>query len=275
MDSRLYIVFALTAIIHMINTFAYAVRLAGVRTKRLGIALSLFNVIFLISSTANTIQGPLLSKFIEKQFLNVTINSSAYTQGLSTIAGVIRIVLVSGTVGTILGTLLIPYYVRIFTKGIMIFEKVKSVPKLVILVLSPKKAKAILNDIEMPISPKVVDFKFSGIPSKLIILNIIITGIFTTGVLSAVYAGSLVPQFGKTATLLASIINGVAMVLLATLVDPTVGMVVDQAINQERSEEDVKKMVRVLAVSRIAGTILAQAIFLPAAYIIEYVAKVI
>lgn len=275
MDSRLYIVFALTAIIHMINTFAYSVRLAGVKTKRLGIALSLFNVIFLISSTANTIQGPLLSKFIEKQFVNVAINSPQYAQGLDNIAEVIRIVLISGTIGTLLGTLLIPNYVRIFTKGIMIFEQVKSVPKLVLMFLSPKKVKRVLKDIYLPSAQVLTSYKYNGIPKKLIILNIIITGIFTTGVLSAVYAGSLVPQFGKTATLLASIINGVAMVLLATLVDPTVGMVVDQAINQERSEEDVKKMVRFLAVSRIIGTIFAQAIFLPAAYIIEYVARVI
>lgn len=275
MDSRLYIVFALTAIIHMINTFAYAVRLAGVKTKRLGIALSLFNVIFLISSTANTIQGPLLSKFIEKQFVNVAINSPQYAQGLDNIAEVIRIVLISGTIGTLLGTLLIPNYVRIFTKGIMIFEQVKSVPKLVLIFLSPKKVKRVLKDITLPSVQVLSSYKYNGIPKKLIILNIIITGIFTTGVLSAVYAGSLVPQFGKTATLLASIINGVAMVLLATLVDPTVGMVVDQAINQERSEEDVKKLVRFLAVSRILGTIFAQAIFLPAAYIIEYVARVI
>ena len=38
---RLLIVAALTAVIHMINTLIYAVRISGVRTQRLATALSL------------------------------------------------------------------------------------------------------------------------------------------------------------------------------------------------------------------------------------------
>jgi len=62
---RLLIVAALTAVIHFTNTLAYAVRVSGVRTRRLATAFSLFNVIFLVASTANTIQAPILASMVE------------------------------------------------------------------------------------------------------------------------------------------------------------------------------------------------------------------
>jgi hypothetical protein len=273
LDSKLYLVFALTAVIHMINTFAYAVRLAGVRTKRLALALSLFNVIFLLSSTANTIQGPLLTKYVEHQTLSLAKGTPEYNQALENISDVIRMVLLSGTVGTLIGAFLIPSYVRIFTKGILIFERVKSIPKLVRVVLSPNKLKAILKEVHLPSISSLDLPKYSGIPKRLVVLNIVITGIFTTGVLSAVYAGQFA-DYSNTAILLSSIINGVAMILLATIVDPTVAMVVDQTINGERSEKDVKKLVRYLAFSRVLGTLFAQVLFVPAAHIIAYIADI-
>lgn len=270
---RLIIVCAMTLIIHMINTLNYSVRLAGVRTKRLAIAFSLFNVIFLISSTANTIQAPLLAKISDKQFAGIQPGSAAYNYYLGILNGDIRTVLLFATLGTILGTLLIPTFVRLFSRGIFLFERTGSISRLLRAIFRPSKVQTILADVDLPDLGSFRRVKNTAISKRLLVLNVLITGVFTTGVLSALYAGTLTPHFAKTATVLSSIVNGGAQILLATVVDPAVATIVDQAIHGTRTEEDVKGMVMYLAFSRLAGTLLAQLIFTPAAIFISLVAQ--
>src|ERR1700730_2584419 len=65
MDTQLLVICVLTFVIHLIGTLAYAARIAGVRTRRIAISFSLFNVLILVSRTSNSFQGPFLAKRIE------------------------------------------------------------------------------------------------------------------------------------------------------------------------------------------------------------------
>ena len=60
MDTNLSIICALTFVIHLIGTLAYAARIAGVRTGHIATALTLFNLLVLISRTSNSFQAPLM-----------------------------------------------------------------------------------------------------------------------------------------------------------------------------------------------------------------------
>lgn len=284
---RLLLVAVLTAVIHLINTLTYSVRLSGVRTGRLATAVSLFNVIFLLASTANTIQGPLLSSIVE-QAINIgeaqsrgkipadqLISQPVYLEQLALLDQNIRLVIVAATVGTLLGAVFIPAFVRIFIRAICLFEENGSVPRLIGMVLfSPRRFWRLSRQFYLPRrnSLKYVTARRIALPKTFLLLNIVVTGIYTTGVLSALYAGALLPSFRSTAVLLSAVVNGIATVLAATVVDPTAAAVTDQAIRGKRSEEDVKQMVVYLTVTRILGTVFAQVIFLPAAYFIKYVA---
>jgi len=66
MDAGLLIICALTFVIHLIGTLAYSVRIAGTRTRRIALSLSLFNVLILVSRTSNSFQAPLLAKRVEQ-----------------------------------------------------------------------------------------------------------------------------------------------------------------------------------------------------------------
>ena len=66
MDSGLLVICALTFVIHLIGTLAYSVRIAGTRTRRIALSLSLFNVLVLISRTSNSFQAPLLAKRVKR-----------------------------------------------------------------------------------------------------------------------------------------------------------------------------------------------------------------
>ena len=285
---RLIIVVVLTAIIHLINTLVYSVRPAGILTNRLATAYSLFNLIFLVSQTANMLQAPLLSSIIEHAIIRgelstssatALVQSAAYQKEIGILNCQIRTVILGATLGTLIGALFIPTFITIFTRGIKLFDQVKSVPKVIILVLfSPRKvAKMAKNIVRVPnrkFFKQAVSQKLA-IPKKFLVLNVFVTGIYTTSVLSSLYAGALFPEFRTTATLLSGIINGIATILFATIVDPTAAGITDQALRGERTEKDIKQMSFYLAFTRLLGTIMAQFFFVPAALIIKYVAHMI
>ena len=66
MEEGHLIICALTFVIHLIGTLAYSVRIAGTRTRRIALSLSLFNVLILVSRTSNSFQAPLLAKRVEQ-----------------------------------------------------------------------------------------------------------------------------------------------------------------------------------------------------------------
>ena len=285
---RLLAVVVLTAIIHLINTLIYAVRPAGVITRRLATAYSLFNVIFLVAQTANMLQAPLLGSIIDLAVgrgveaagsgVNL-LNTPVYQQELLILDYQFRTIILGATVGTLIGALFIPMFITFFVKGIDVFGEVKSIPKMLgMMIFSPRKiARMAKSAVRIPnrqffkqaLSEKVT------IPKKFLILNIFITGIFTTSVLSSLYACALYPEFRTTASMLSGIINGIATILFATVVDPTAAGLTDQALRGERPAADIKQMSFYLALTRFLGTILAQLFFVPAAWIIKYVAEMI
>ncbi len=273
MDSRLIIVVGFTIIIHMIYTLAYSIRLAGVRTQRLALAFSLWNVISLLSSTANTIQAPFLGKLIDDTSKTVRHNPASVIYG---VGWDLRVVIVAATVGTILGAILIPSFVRLFTKGIFLFERVKSVPRMIAMMFKPSMVKNMLSTVRMPKMETVRRVgQRKGIPGRIVLLNLVTTGILTTGVLSALYAGVMDISLVRTTNNMSGIINGVATILGVMLVDPHVASITDEAARGKRPDEDVKSLSMYLAFSRIGGTLLAQLFFVPAAMVIVYVARML
>lgn len=274
---RLLLVAFLTCFIHLINTLIYSVRVAGVRTGRLAIALTLFNVIFLLSSTANMIQGPFLGTIVDKAIKigGADVTTMAYQEQLGILSGDIRLIILFGTLGTLLGLLLMPAFVKMFVEAIVVFEHAGSISKmLTIAIFKPRTIKELAQKkLAQPTMESTIQYQ--GIPKGLLVTNVVVTAVFTIGVLAAVYAGALYPDFRSTTNFMASIVNGIAQILLATIVDPAAARITDQALRGVRAEAEVMQLSRFLALTRLAGTLLAQLLFLPAAYLIKFVATMI
>src|SRR5437762_11813080 len=98
MDGQLFIIFALTFVIHWIGTLAYSVRIAGVRTRRIAVSFALFNILVLVSRTSNSFQGPFLAKRVEEHLLH----PAAGRPGAD-----LRWLLRSATVATVAGAVLV------------------------------------------------------------------------------------------------------------------------------------------------------------------------
>lgn len=264
---RLILVLILTGVIHAVDTLSYSVRIAGVQTKRLAIALSLFNLIVLVSRLANTIQAPLLGSIVD---LAIAREETAW------LAVDFREIIFAATVGSIIGALLIPSFVGIFSRGILIFEESGSIPRLFMRFFSRQGYQAVRRNLKPPLEiEKVKKFRMANLPKTFLILNVLITSLLTIGVLSSIYAGALIPNFRLTAGQLSGLVNGTATILLAMLVDPRAAVITDQALRGNRPELDVKVMVVLLVAGKIIGTLLGQLIFIPAAEGLLFVTKIL
>src|SRR5690606_24877119 len=113
MDVQLFIICVLTFVIHLIGTLAYSVRIAGVRTRRIAVSFALFNILVLVSRTSNSFQGPFLAKRIEQNIVG------RVTEG---VLSDFRWLLLSATVATVVGALLIPTFQRVFSNAVLHFQ---------------------------------------------------------------------------------------------------------------------------------------------------------
>ena len=96
---------------------------------------------------------------------------------------------------------------------------------------------------------------------------------YTVGVLASLYAGYLNPEFRVTASQLSAIINGVATILLFALIDPQLSVMTDDVMDGKVDEATFRRTIVWISFSRLAGTVLAQAVFLPSAHLVAWVAN--
>ena len=264
MDRQLAVILVLTFLIHLIDTLAYSVRIAGVRTRRLAVSFSLFNILVLGARTAGTIQAPLLAKRVEDAL-------KFHTTGLLTD---LRFVLLAGSIATIVGALLIPTFQNAFTKAVRAFNVHRSVPRLLMLSFSKAGLLHLRDSLKLPTAEGVRALPHSTrLPARLLVINMLAVGAWTVAVLASLYAGYLVPENRVTASSLAAIVSGVATVLLFVFSDPYLSALTDDVLEGKVSEGFFRRSVIWLVGSRLLGTLLAQALLVPAAFLIARIAS--
>jgi hypothetical protein len=111
------------------------------------------------------------------------------------------------------------------------------------------------------------------LPRSFLLLSIIVTGVYTVGVSSTIYASALAPELARTATTLSGVVNGMGTLLLVMLVDPVSALITDQALRGARPVSEVSSIVVWQIAGRFVGTIVAQVLFLPAALLVVKLAR--
>lgn len=258
MERTLLELLTLTFVIHLIDTLAYSVRLNSVKSGQIALSFSLFNIFVLVSRTANTFQAPLIGSIIGASILH----------GVDPLID-IRKVIFASTIGTLIGIILIPTFLRVFEVGVRRLEVTGSVPSLVVDALQLNNIKQIIKSATRPSKTMLERLRYREIPKRLLFLNILVTGIYTIGVLAANYSAILVTEQHRLAAAGSSgMINGVATILLTLFIDPKSAIITDQALRGKRQYGDVKALVVLLISTKIIGTLLGQVLFLPAAKVI-------
>jgi len=250
------IVCVLTGLIHFAETIASSMRLAGVRTRNIATSLSFVNATLLVSRMSNMLQAPLLGGMVDTAIIK---NNPLMLQNE------FRIIIFAAFIGNLIGAFFVPFFVSVFTDGILEFERVGSLPKIIISAFHPRNIAGMAKKFRVPGRKTLQGITLHGLPKTFLILNLLMVSIYAIGVLSSLYAGARVPEYRVTATQLSGIVNGIATILLTLLVDPTCALITDQAIKGKRKEDDVRTMVFYIIAGRVLGTLLiSQLIFLPA-----------
>ena len=249
-------------IIHSIETLAYAVRLSGARVKMIASALSLFNVMVIVSRMANMMQQP---------FTGSLIDTAPKSNTLEFVETQFRFLIGASTVGTVIGILLLPTFVALFSRAIIhLSEERGSVPSLFKRIFSLHYIKRGITHFNLPKFSYLRNTKVKDLPIRLFFVNMVITAIYTIGVLSALYAALLTPERASTAIMASGLINGIATILLVIFVDPKVSVIADDVVNERGSYQSLKSISIMMVISRLFGTILAQLLFIPGAKYIAW-----
>jgi hypothetical protein len=261
----------LTAVTQAIQIGAYAARYAGVLTGRIATAISLFSLFVTASRLAALFITPALGGLAD-----TTAHAAAGTvphvvpEPLLAIFGIqMRLIVASGTIGVVLGGLLMPLFLTLFVRGIRSFERSGSIPHALARLFDPRVQLDLIRSMRLPPLSAVLRFAEGAVPRRLLIANTILWAVYAVGVVSAYYASVLNLDARTTATGLSGLVNGIGTVLFSIFVDPTSALIVDQTVRGDRPHSDVRSMIFWLIVTAFIGTVLAQLILYPAA---QYIA---
>jgi hypothetical protein len=267
MDTQLLLICFLTFVIHLIGTLAYSVRIAGVRTRRIAVSLALFSMLMLVSRTSNSFLGPFLAKRVE-----TSLNGHASIALLADF----RWLLVSATLATAAGAFLIPTLQRVFCRAVLHFQVHRSIPRLVMHGFFKGGLSYVRDVASAPAARTLSELRSGhGVSGRITALNVGATALWTVGVFASLYAGVLDPSVRVTSSTLSSIINGGATIMMSVFIDPHMSGLTDDVVEGKVVEGQFRKAVVWLVGSRLAGTLAAQLLLLPAAMLIAAVARVI
>lgn len=263
---QLWVVFFLLVVTNAIGTFAYAARLAGVRTRSINNSGTIYNAMTLFSRLSNMFMLPLIGVLVER---------AIRTGDLEGLTWDFRLLLIGSAVGIVLAALLVPTMSDVFYHLIFKLKEHKSLVKVVRKEMTPKNVLSFFKVLRLPRKGTLKGLSMEGIPKNFLVLNIFIYCIYSVGFLAAIYSGALIPENRLVSSNLSSAINGFATIALYILVDPIINVITDEVLddNHPRGLQSLKSTVAFLAIGRFLGVLLAQLTFIPVAYFIVWVAR--
>jgi hypothetical protein len=263
---NLAIILVLTGAVHCLDTAAYASRVAGVRTGRQALTGALFNIVALASRVAYTLQAPLLASAVDRMVRQ------------NQLGGLLRdfhLIIGAATMGTLLGAMLVPTFTAVFSRAALAYEIHGSFPALLLHTLSLRGFSRISQHLRVPLPESVRKASRFRLPRSFLLLNVLVTAVYTVGISATMYASALKPDLARTATTLSGVINGVGTLLLVLLIDPVSALITDQALRGNRPSAEVSHIVVWQVAGRLIGTLVAQLIFLPAALFVVWLAQLL
>lgn len=263
------------AVILLLAGTVYASRISAVRTASIATSIAVFNFFSLLSRIAAQVYIPFVGAVTDslvKRPAHQPLDPSA----LNVLELFNRGLIGGATVGCVLSVLLIPTFVKIYDAIIIQIGIHGELSKVLALSANPKRWSKIFRTLTSPFQQTVTRAALARIPKGFLLGNVVVLTFMTVGQLAAVYAGAaLAPEVARTATLLSPLINGVATITLSIFVDPVTATIVDKAEKGERAIEDVETMTFWLAMGSVVGTLAAQILFKPAAWLIGLGAQLV
>lgn len=272
LSGKLLVISLFIMLIHLIETLAYATRLSGARIKMIASAIALFSVMVIVARTSNMIQQPFTATLIDTA--NRLVGQIDQAMIEATVETQFRILIGAATFGTIIGALLMPSFIAIFSRAVIYLKDAGgSVPTLFKQRFRPSYLKRAFKHLKLPSLLILKELNYRSMSVKFFLTNMLITAIYTIGVLSALYASILEPDRAATAIMASGLVNGIATILLVVFIDPKISYLADEVSKDSGHYMKLRDTTGLLVISRIFGTLFAQIIFIPGAKYIAWVTK--
>ncbi|AWV99990.1 lipid II flippase family protein [Arcticibacterium luteifluviistationis] len=263
-DSSLFVIGLLTISIHFLSTLSLSVKMVGIETKKMAATYSVYNIIFLFTRFANTLQAPLLSKTVELEIIEQkSPNDFLFTFliALSFIGAFAGLFAINFTINSISSVVQKAHHQNSITR---VFKEIKL-----------ERIKSIFSS--SLASEKVLDLKkgydLKGMPISMIGANLAIQAILTVSVLSCLYAGYLNPSLRGTCISLNGFIVGFATVLSILITEPHIGILADKVAFEGMDKNYFKRYLKWVIVARVAGTGLGIFLLIPTAHLVVFLAE--
>ncbi|MHA2611844.1 MAG: lipid II flippase family protein [bacterium JZ-2024 1] len=254
-------------IMAMIDTLGLSTRVSGVLTGRLALSLSLFNVIILAARLSNLLQAPIVGSMADFAIRENLPSSWMLAR--------IRVLIGFSTLGVFLGAFFTPWFVRVFILVMNRYEEKKTVWRTFLSFLPPGQWRNLIGCFQLPTYEGFFAYYryFKRLPMDVLVWHILVTGFYTVGVLSTIFAAVLKPELRATAIQLSGIVNGVATFLLFLIVDPPAAHITDQCIQKKRPQEDIFALNLFLITTKFLGTLLAQLLIVLMGHFVVWVSR--
>ncbi len=221
----------------------------------------------IVSRTANMIQQP---------FTGSLLDLAPTSHKLEFVEQQFRIIISGSTVGTLLGMILFPTFIALFSRSIIHLKNSNgSIPIMIKNQMQMNFFKRIVKHLHFPNLSNIKELNIKSISFNLFMINMIITSVYTMGVLAALYAALIAPERHNTAIMASGLINGIATILLVVFVDPKLSVIADKVCKENKGFTYFKNITGMMVISRFCGTILAQLFFIPSAFYIAWFTKFI
>lgn len=269
---KLILIMVVTILISSIETVSYAARLSGAKTRRVGASTSLFNILVVLSRFAVMVQGLLIASIVDHVITgNAKIADPLIRQqNIDAMLLDFRLILLSMTVGIVIGILLTPSVARILAIGTLKLDKHGSVPRIVLNEGLFRTLSKLPSQIWLPsFRSNLQEIKRSELPYTFLTLNAAIFSFYSIASLSSLFAGTLIPNHSLTANSMATLINGIGTVLLVIFVDPVSAKLLDDVVLDKQPMRELKAAVFQLGAGRLLGTLIGQLLLWPFGYFIK------
>jgi hypothetical protein len=233
-------------IMSVMDTLSYGVRTAGVLTRKLAMSLSLFNTLVVVSRFGNMLQAAVLGTLPD-----------AVGRKLLTAADVqhgLQFCMVFMLAGVLVGAVMMPTFIRLFSRGLEVLEQRGTAPATVRYALMhigrfPHYFAWPGGHIREYMDVRRIRWDF-------LMWNVLVTCFYSIGVMSTFLAAARDLSLNSTSNNLSGIVNGLASVLLFVVVDPPSAIIIDQCIHGKRPIRDAKILNVYLVITRFMGVAL-------------------
>ena len=228
-DPLLLLIMAFAAFFSMATSLQVATRPAAVKTGLVATALTMGQLIFIVTRFGNLFYLPLLGNFVDK--------ATASSEAGQTLIDQISWIIVGSAGGALIALALLPSFVTLCIRGVHSIDARGSLLRALLNLKSPKAWKTGFKAIRPPGMMGTTLFQTEGLPKAFLFFNVVATAIWTVGALSAIAVSGLHPEFKQTALLLSGLVNSFAAIAFSVWVDPQAAMITDRARANKELEE--------------------------------------